>query len=295
MIKRQAGADRGKDGQLPDAAEPAQVPSGSSRGSDEALLPIVRADVLPCLHAKFGVASPARARRADHGAPAGGLDPALVDRFTGALIDGDTESAWNVIESLRALGASPEWIVIELLPLAALRLGERWEDDTATFSVVTIAMSHLSGLLRRLSAEFVLAGRGGRTHGRLLMAPAPGEQHSFGLSIASEFFVRAGFDVHTLASSSLDALLDAARTESFDAVGLSMGALVHRQSCTDTIRRLRSASRNRSLAVMVGGAAFTLEPGLARQVGADLMVGDVRDGPVRLMRLVRLLARRYGR
>lgn len=267
----------------PDADQSAQDP----------LLPVVQSDVLPCLHAKYGPVGASAHSSAGRGEPSPTLQDHEIGRFADALLASDINKAWTLVEQLRARGASAEWIVVDMFGAGARALGVRWEDDLNDFTQITIAMSHLTAMLRKISGEFVGTGRFVSAQCRMLLAPAPGEQHSFGLAIASEFFLRSGFEVHTYTSSTLNSLVDAIRADSFSVVGLSMGAIANRDSLSETIRRLRSVSRNRAVAIVVGGAIFDKQPELCHQVGADMHVRDIREGPVRVMKLVNLMARRY--
>ncbi len=259
--------------------------------SDQELLPIVQAAILPGLHLKYGpTLAPAEA--VETAGPS--LDPGVLSKFVDSLVESDLEAAWACVERMRGHGATAEWVVLELFSSAAVMLGERWDEDENSFAEVTIAMSHLSAFLRRNSEEFLASGRHHRMDCRILMTPAPGEQHTFGLGIASEYFLRAGFEVYTQGDSSLQSLVDYVRDQAFDAVGLSLGSIKHKDALANAIRRLRRASRQRALAIVVGGPLFGFYPDLYREVGADLMITDIREGPVRVMKLVKMLARRHG-
>ncbi len=259
--------------------------------NDRDLLPLVQTEILPGLHLKYGPSIPAGRPGSDAGPE---LDPAFLNQFADHLVMSDLVAAWACVESVRSQGATADWIALTLFTQTAVELGTRWEDDRNNFAEVTIAMSHLSAFLRRNSEEYPACRQQHRVDCRILMSPAPGEQHTFGLSIASEYFMRAGFDVHTHGESSVDGLVDHIREQSFDIVGLSLGSLRNQDALAVVIRRLRRASRQRALGIIVGGPLFGLHPDLYRQVGADLMIIDIREAPLRVMKLVQMLTRRHG-
>jgi methylmalonyl-CoA mutase cobalamin-binding subunit len=111
--------------------------------------------------------------------------------------------------------------------------------------------------------------------GRILLAPVPGEQHRFGLSVLDALFRQTGWD-----TAQVDTLKDMRRQlrqDWFDVAGLSLSCDVLFGQVKPTIQALRRASRNPSLFVMVGGRFFVDHPERAAEVGADVAVTDAHD------------------
>lgn len=273
---------------LPEPHPPGD-PGDDLADARQSLIPVIRSDVLPSLHAKFGAV----------GGPALPDDRELAQEdlaeFVQALTASDMVGAEQVVERLRRAGARPEWIVLNLFSGAARHLGERWEQDRSDFVEVTIAMSHLSGLMRDFAEHLLPVGRPVGSPCRMLLSPVPGEEHTFGLNVVAEFLVRAGFEVCVRTAASAEALVASVREASFDAVGLSLSSERLLDGLDNLIRQVRCASPNKGTAVVVGGGVFARSPALWRTVGADLHLSDVREAPIRILRLVRLRARRYGR
>jgi methylmalonyl-CoA mutase cobalamin-binding subunit len=121
---------------------------------------------------------------------------------------------------------------------------------------------------------------------RILMAPAPEEQHTFGMNVASEYLLRAGFDVDMLGDCSLPGLVQQVRSTFYDAVGLSLGSVRHSAQLTRAIKDLRRRSQNPSVAVVVGGPLFGLDPDLVDVVGADLFVPIAIEAPEQILHLL---------
>jgi methanogenic corrinoid protein MtbC1 len=114
---------------------------------------------------------------------------------------------------------------------------------------------------------------------RVLLMPAPGEQHTFGLTIVADFFRRAGWQVvGGVGDSSLDPVA-LVRVEWFDVLGISCGAHGRLDWLKTGIGAVRQASRNKAIGVMVGGPIFTETPSLAADVGADATAVDGRQAP----------------
>ncbi len=196
------------------------------------------------------------------------------------LVLADHEAGYtDLIERLLARGVSVENVYLELLTPAARELGRRWDEDLTSFSDVTVAIGRLQRLMRGMSQSFgneVDAPGDGR---RILLIPAPGEQHTFGLSIVAEFFRRAGWEV--VGADGEDGLDAAAvvRNEWYDVVGISVGVEARLDWLKSGITALRGASRNRAIGVLVGGPVFAVYPERAAEVGADATAPDGRRAP----------------
>jgi methanogenic corrinoid protein MtbC1 len=159
-----------------------------------------------------------------------GRDDARVDEFVRALVE---------------KGETPESVYLDLLAPAARRLGVLWEDDRCDFLEVTIGVGRMQRVLRNLSYLFTLQAAAADPVGRALLACAPGEQHSLGLFIVAEFFVKAGWTVEVGAPLDDTEVTGRVRTEWFDLVG------------------------NPKLRAIVGGRVFNDNPELVARVGAD--------------------------
>jgi methanogenic corrinoid protein MtbC1 len=191
------------------------------------------------------------------------------------LMTPEDGSAWAFIELLKARGATPTSLYLGIITRAAQRLGELWDEDRCDFGQVTIGLGRLQQVVRALSPSFQMAAVGQSAHAEtVLLLPAPGEQHTFGLVILAEFFRREGWHVTgSPASSGIDAptLVSDAWV---DIAGFSIGSIKHVDRLTACIRAVRKASRNRYLGVMVGGPLFLHRPDLVARVGADTSAAD---------------------
>jgi MerR family transcriptional regulator, light-induced transcriptional regulator len=214
-----------------------------------------------------------------------------ISEFVELVMATDVARAAAWVETVRADAASLEKICLELLAPAARRLGQMWEDDERNFAEVTLGMCRLQQLLRDFSDQLPGEALGRQAGLRVLLLPAPGEQHTFGLSMVMEFFRRAGWDVDGGPGMSLAEMRALVREDWFDIVGFSVSATSGFGPLTGCIRAVRKVSRNPSIGVMVGGKVFTEHPDLAAQVGADATAEDGRQAPMQAERLLAVLGR----
>ncbi len=196
------------------------------------------------------------------------------------------------LERLRAGGMALDAIYLDLMAPAARLLGALWDDDRVDFGQVTVATDRLRQAMR----SFSLAHRGAAclrqdTH-RALLVPGPGDQHSFGLAMVAEFFGRAGWHVWSGVPESTEEMLRMLRRDWYGVVGFSVGTVTRLDALAEAIRRVRRASRNRAVGVMVGGPVFQERPELVAMVGADATAADGRQAVLQAHGLLDLAARR---
>lgn len=219
------------------------------------------------------------AQAASNDALSGSIAQHDVERFTESLVRGDEPALMATLSALRERGLSVEQLLIDLLGPAARHLGHMWCEDLCYFTDVTIGLGRLQRMMRELSPAFgteVAHPPNGR---RALLVRAPGEQHSFGLSMVAEFFRRAGWEVVSAGEGEDADPVTAVRREWFDVVGFSAGSESRLDWLPACIAAVRRASCHREVAVLVGGPVFTLRPQLARQVGADATAADGSEAP----------------
>jgi len=202
----------------------------------------------------------------------------LLEQFAFLALGNEDGAAFAYVEGLVAQGASVESIFLDLLAPAARQLGTLWESDATDFATVTLAVSRLQRIMRRLGESFFNEGsRGGGES--ILLTIIPGEQHSFGLSMVAEFFRRAGWNLCTGPFSSHQELTSLVHNHWFDVVGFSVSSDRRLDELKKDIHDIRRNSRNRSVGIMIGGPMVIAQPDLVASMGADMMSADATAAP----------------
>jgi methanogenic corrinoid protein MtbC1 len=191
----------------------------------------------------------------------------------------DFSVAVSFVRAGSLAGVSLENLCTELLAPTARRLGDLWEQDLCHFADVTLGLWRLQQVLREFSEVLPSDTRRLERALSALLVPAPGEQHTFGLSMVMEFFLRAGWDVCGGPPSFAGELRDLVRANWFDIIGFSVSSDKAFEALASCIRELRAVSRNPVIGVLVGGTLFAHQPELAAIVGADFSVVDGHLAP----------------
>jgi MerR family transcriptional regulator, light-induced transcriptional regulator len=211
--------------------------------------------------------------------------PSSVEHLTVLAFGNNDDAPFAYVEGLVAQGITVESILLELLAPAARQLGTLWESDATDFASVTLAVSRLQRIMRRLSEDFVdEAGQGGGES--VLLTIIPGEQHSFGLSMVAEFFRRAGWNLCTGPFVSHQELTGLVHNHWFDIIGFSVSSDRRLDELKKDIRDIRRDSRNRHVGIILGGPMVIAQPDLVASMGADMMSADATTAPQQARKLI---------
>ena len=202
-----------------------------------------------------------------------------VEAFARLVLSPNESLALECIEAIRMRGTSIESVYMELLAPAARVLGQFWEEDICDFTEVTIGLGKLQQLLHRLSSDLDRPSERASNGLRILLLPAPGEQHTFGLSMVAEFFRRSGWDVAGGPSESQAECISLVAREHFDIIGFSLAVEEHLGVLADYSSKIRKVSRNARVGIMVGGPIIAMHPEHAATVHADVIAITGREAP----------------
>ena len=209
-----------------------------------------------------------------------------VDEFSDLVIHCDAAAAVAYVEQVRDEGISLQALVRNLLAPTARRLGNRWDDDLCDFVDVTCAVAQLQEFVR---AGFTRSTQGPVCSRHALLAPLPGEQHTFGISVLRAQFLGEGWQVWWAAPQSLLEIVELVEGQGFDLLCLSASVVHEPQRLAADVQLIRKKARNKGMAIFVGGHAFLKQPHLVAAVGAD---GTAQDGREAARRMTKWIAAR---
>lgn len=268
--------------------EPATITPRKSAPRGVRLVQVIEAEVVPRLVLAGRAAACVAAPEREAAVPG----PEDVVALVGLVVADDAAAPLAYVESLHARGIPLERLYLDLFAVVARRLGQLWEEDLCSFSDVSVGLVRLQQLVREFSPAFLPSMEVSDPRRSALLIPVPGEQHTFGLVMVSEFFLRAGWEVHSDPMISVEELSSTVRKRWFAVAGISVGNNDQLDGVATLIRRVRRDSCNRGIGVMVGGRVFAERPELAGLVGADATAIDGRQAALQAETLLALLATR---
>lgn len=253
----------------PSGREPPRTP-GPSLGTS------IKLELIPRLlaHARGMMSDP------DPALVHAGISQADVDEFVAACLLHDEERCPAIVTWFIASGAPLERICLDLLTPAARQLGTLWEDDEVDFLEVTLGLGRMQRVVRDLGRRVAAETPMSEDAGQAFLCGIPEEQHSLGLAMVAEFFVADGWGVTVGPPLGVEDILHEVGAHWYDVIGLSAGVSERIPRIAEVIRRIREASLNADVAVLVGGRAFIDHPELIAIVGADASAPDAAQAPM---------------
>lgn len=197
----------------------------------------------------------------------------MVEEFANALFDQDSNRGQEMADRLLDEHGDPQLVVEALLDPAARLIGENWCADEWDFVKVTIAASRMQRLFRRMTADYPPLPLPDISRTALL-GPAPGEQHTFGLSIVEDALCRSAWQVDCCGCNEDEKLLGLAAANHYVIIGLSLSVERLLPDMVSFAKRLRSRSRNKSVVLMAGGNLVRQDPNSVKDAGIDLVAID---------------------
>ena len=231
----------------------------------------------------------AHSAKANADAPADlGLE--TTESFARMVLSKDSDSLIAHIGTLLQSGLDLETIYVDLMVPTARLLGDYWNEDTISFTDVTIGLSRLQQVVRTLGWRDSQSNGPDHSAPSALFVPATSGQHMFGLFIIEDSFRRAGWRTWIETAWDGNDLTDMVRTHWFDVLGISAGCDGQENDVTTAIAAVRKASRNRGIMILVGGRLFLDRPELVAVVGADATAATGGDALLIADKTVRRLA-----
>jgi methanogenic corrinoid protein MtbC1 len=231
---------------------------------------VIEREILPGLLESWGAPGNGGAASAD-----GRLGDAAVAAFVQLIIEDDVEQLRAVADRVILHTGGREALLNALLTPAARLMGRMWEEDACDFMTVTLGVYRLNQIMRETEAAELPASHGLDHH--ILLLPAPGEQHSFGVNMVADAFRAGGWCVRSTPAVSRKQLLQLVEDEWFDVVGLSVSTERCLKGLPSCIRALRAASGNARTFVLLGGHAVVCNPERSRFLGADSVAQDAEN------------------
>jgi methanogenic corrinoid protein MtbC1 len=239
------------------------------------LTTLIESEIIPRLMVAHAADAPAPAT-IGHDSAIGAVE---VEIFAPLVLQVEADALLAHVEAILARGVTFETVLVDLLAPTARLLGTFWENDNCDFVDVTMGLWRLQEVVHEISGRLPIEQPlvpGGRS---ALFSPMPGDQHSFGTVMIDDIFRREGWLTDRLSEPELADLLQRAKEDWFDIIGLTVTSDCHIGPLPSVIAALRKSSRNPRVCIMVGGRVLNADPDLAVRVGADGTARDAKCAP----------------
>ena len=194
---------------------------------------------------------------------------AACQSYLDAILSGDKTLAHQIVLAELQSGTIPMDAYLQILVPAQRRIGELWLDGE-----LSIANEHMATEITTLEMELLrgIANRKPSINRRVLVATAPGERHSLGARIVSDFLYINGWDVDFLGSDiPAEELGIFAKERKPDVIALSIVLSENIDGAKEAIQMVKRFAP--MIPIMIGGPAVQGEEHV-KEIGADGYAAD---------------------
>lgn len=208
---------------------------------------------------------------------------AEIDALCSALLSEDPLAAIEFVEEVQSKGTNYDVICESYLAEAARRLGEWWDDDRVKFYDVSKAAGRIYAILRSMRVQRMLPVPQMRRYA--VFAAVPGENHTLGITIATDLARDQGWDVDLFVGRDHDELVHDIEKRQTPLVGLSASSRRTLPALIKLIVALRLS--NPDARILVCGQICAMNINLVGVTGADSTASDFPSALDQMERLLR--------
>ena len=193
-----------------------------------------------------------------------------INKLTNLLLDTQEGSFELAITVLKTHGASIDYIVLELIPAIARKLGKQWEDDSLSFADVSIGVNKLERVIYKLDYLFQANQLDRQQNKAIFITGFPGSQHSLGSLIFANFLIFSGWQVHRPNQVNLDSIIHGVSSKALQAIAISVSTSEQLEQLPSLIDLLRQKSQNPKIIVLIGGPLYNKMPDAFDHIQAEV-------------------------
>jgi corrinoid protein of di/trimethylamine methyltransferase len=203
-----------------------------------------------------------------------------LTKLTEAVLNGDAKAAVAVTQEALAATVDPQELVTKYMIPAMDEVGRRFESGDCFVPELLISARAMKASLELIRP--LLAARGAKPMGRVVIGTVKGDLHDIGKNLVSSMLEGAGFEVIDLGVDvPADKIISAIKADKVDLIALSALLTTTMPSMKVVIEELKKAGVRDQVKVIVGGAPVTQR--YASEIGAD-GYSDNANGAVGLAR-----------
>jgi methanogenic corrinoid protein MtbC1 len=221
------------------------------------------------------------------------LNEEQISKITELLLDTEEGAFELAITVLKTHGTSINYIVLELIPEIARKLGEQWAEDTLSFAEVSIGVGKLERAIYKLDYLFQATQLDRRQNKSILISPYPDSQHTLGTLILSNFFTYSGWQVYRPANNGLNAIIHEIESKYHHVLGISISTYEQLKDLPNLIKLLKNKSNNPQIIVLIGGTLYNKSPEEFNHIQADVKAFTPEESVRKLEQHLSQLEKKY--
>lgn len=198
------------------------------------------------------------------------LDEEEINRIADLLLNAEEDAFEYAIKTHKAHGIPIDYIVLDLIPEIARKLGKHWEEDSLSFADVSIGVNKLERVIYKLDYLFQANQLERQQNKSIFVSGCPGSQHSLGTLIFANFLTFSGWQVHRPNKVNIDCMVEGVESKNHQALAISVATNEQLEQLPNLISLLRQKSKNPKIIVLIGGPLYNKTPDAFDDIQADI-------------------------
>ena len=198
------------------------------------------------------------------------LDEEEINRIADLLLNAEEDAFEYAIKTHKAHGVPIDYIVLDLIPEIARKLGKHWEEDSLSFADVSIGVNKLERVIYKLDYLFQANQLERQQNKSIFVSGCPGSQHSLGTLIFANFLTFSGWQVHRPNKANIDCMVEGVESKNHQALAISVATNEQLEQLPNLISLLRQKSKNPKIIVLIGGPLYNKTPDAFDDIQADI-------------------------
>ena len=198
------------------------------------------------------------------------LDEEEINRIADLLLNAEEDAFEYAIKTHKAHGVPIDYIVLDLIPEIARKLGKHWEEDSLSFADVSIGVNKLERVIYKLDYLFQANQLERQQNKSIFVSGCPGSQHSLGTLIFANFLTFSGWQVHRPNKVNIDCMVEGVKSKNHQALAISVATNEQLEQLPNLISLLRQKSKNPKIIVLIGGPLYNKTPDAFDDIQADI-------------------------
>jgi len=132
-----------------------------------------------------------------------GMNVATIDSFTTALLAGDQDTSWSIINDCVKEGQTTDFIFHQLVTPSMFKVGSLWQENEISVADEHLATSTCDFILARYKFEILLPRiqHKEKIMGKALFFCVENEEHDLGIRMTAQLFEEKGFEVRMMGAN----------------------------------------------------------------------------------------------
>ena len=216
----------------------------------------------------------------------------FVEKCSQAFLEMSSVELEVFAQNLFDQGLDIEVFYLDIIPQVARSLHYLWEKDIITFFDVTRSSWNMKRLISSLSPDFIKPDAAHMMPAvnrfQVLVATAPGAQHTLGPLLVSQYLQRKGWHLLPGFDHEEKELLALVSNNWIDLICISVSLTTEVPKLKSWVAKIKSKSKNVHIQCIVGGPLLALEPELVSLIGAHAASKTPRDAHTLGLKMVRV-------